>query len=289
MMRIFLLLTFALVFNYSCKSPAQSTLDEIESLGLNIYEDIISTFYSDGHEERAKEIIDLLRSSTDYFYENFQVSQTFSVAVLDSIDWITITPIPYGLPFVSGPPYIVCIPATSDNVLAATVSEGLAKADLNTLYSITKENFVNRFISLIGFHELGHMYARDFGISFPNKWIDEFAASYFAYCYLKDEQPTMCQLWLDASEILLNELNPKYTSISAFEELYVQVGVENYAWYQMVFLLRVREVYNQNGKKFLKIMKNHNWSDNTSNQYLDDMENLNSGFEIWAREQGLTE
>lgn len=288
-MRRLLLLTFAIVFNNSCHNPVQSTLGEIESLDLNTFESKINTFYTDGYLERAKETVDLLQNSTNYFYENFQVSKTFSVAVLDSIDWIKITEIPYGLPFVSGPPYIVCIPATSENMLAMIVSDGIANYDLNKSYSITKEASVNRFISFIGFHELGHIYSKEFGISFPNKWIDEFAASYFAYSYLNDEQPEMCQLWLDVSEILVDELNPKYRSISAFEDLYVQVGVENYAWYQMVFLLRVREVYNQQGKDFLKILKNHTWSDNSSNQYLNDMENLSPGFEAWEIKQGLLE
>jgi len=79
---------------------------------------------------------------------------------------------------------------------------------------MNRETFVNTFVSLIGFHEMGHIYAKDFGMIFPNKWTFEFAASYFALCYLKDERPEMGKLWLDASEILVNEMNPEYKSIN---------------------------------------------------------------------------
>jgi hypothetical protein len=289
MMPRILIFTLVVVLSSACRNRAQSTLHDMESLGLESLEGKIPAYYSHGFEDRARETADLLQNSTAYFEENFQVSQAYSLAVLDSTDWIRITSIPYGLPFVSGPPYIVCIPASSEHVLARMVSDGMGKTGLHESYGMSLEAFTNRFVSLIGFHELGHIYARDFGMRFPNKWTEEFAASYFAYCYLRDEHPAMGHLWLEASGILVKGPGPQYRSISDFEDLYVKVGVENYAWYQMVFLLRVGEVYSQGGKGFLEILRKHSWSDASSGHHLHDMEGLIPGFEAWAAAHGLVE
>ncbi|MFW5644481.1 MAG: hypothetical protein ACOCZL_01080, partial [Bacteroidota bacterium] len=286
-MYLILLFTLAIIFGNSCDSPAQSTLEKIKSLELNETDGDIPAYYTEGFEERAKETLDFLRYSKEYFEENFQVSQFFSLAVLDSASWIKITRIPYGLPFVSGPPYVVCIPASTDNVLARIVSGGLTDHDFSSSYSMTRDEIVNRFISLIGFHELGHIYANEYGMSFPNKWTYEFAATYFAFSYMEDRQPEMSRLWLDVSEALLEEIEPEHRSLSDFEELYVRVGVEDYAWYQMVFLQRVKEVYDRKGNEFTIQYKSHSWPTESENHYLGEMKEIVPGFLDWASNMGL--
>lgn len=288
-MYLILILSLAIFFSNSCNSPAQSTLEKIQSLDLNETDGKIPAYYPDGFEERAKETVDLLQYSTEYFEETFQVSQSFSLAVLDSLSWIKISRIPYGLPFVSGPPYVVCIPATPDNVLSRIVSDGISDNDLSSSYPMNREGIVNRFVSLIGFHELGHIYANEYGMSFPNRWTYEFAATYFAFSYLEARQPEMSRLWLDVSEVLLEEINPKHRSLSDFEELYVRVGVENYAWYQMVFLERVKEVYDNEGNAFVELYKQAAWPSQSDDYYLNEMEKITPGFLEWAAGRDLVQ
>lgn len=288
-MYLILLFIFAIFFGNSCNSSAQSTLEKIQTMDLNEADGNIPAYYPDGFEERAKETVDLLQYSTEYFEEAFQVSQAFSLAVLDSANWIKLTRIPYGLPFVSGPHYVVCIPATSDNVLAEIVSEGIADDDLCSSYSMSREEIVKHFVSLIGFHELGHIYASEYGMSFPNKWTYEFAATFFAYSYLEARRPEMSRLWLDVSEALLEEIDPEHKSLSDFEELYVRVGVEDYAWYQMVFLERVKEVYDRKGNDFAELYRKHSWPAQSGNHYLDKMEEIVPGFLDWAGKKGLNQ
>ncbi len=286
-MYLIFILTLVIFFGNSCNSPAQSTLEKIQSLDLSETDGNIPAYYPDGFEERAKETVDLLQYSTEYFEETFQVSQHFSLAVLDSLSWIKISRIPYGLPFVSGPPYVVCIPATPDNVLSRIVSDGISDNDLSSSYPMTREEIVSRFVSLIGFHELGHIYANEYGMSFPNRWTYEFAATYFAFSYLEARQPEMSRLWLDVSEVLLEEINPEHRSLSDFEELYVRVGVENYAWYQMVFLERVKEVYDRKGNNFVELYRRHSWPAQSGNLYLGEMEGICVGFFEWASKMGM--
>jgi hypothetical protein len=68
------------------------------------------------------------------------------------------------------------------------------------------------------------MYANAYGISFPNKWTYEFAATYFAYFYLDQNFPKQSEIWFDVSKILVKELTPRYTSLNDFEEMCVRVG-----------------------------------------------------------------
>ena len=271
-----------LIFSSSCNAPAQSTLDKVRALDLNFIDGSIETYYSDDFQSRAEDTFNLLNYSTGFFEDHFKVRQSFSIAILDSVSWSKITSVPYGLPFVSGPPYVVGIPANSENALSRMVLAAIDGYELNTQYEMTDEEIVDLFVSLIGFHELGHIYAGAYGISFPNKWTYEFAASYFAYFYLDQNFQKERDIWTDVSEILVEEINPRYSTFDDFEKMYVRVGVENYAWYQVVFLLRVKDLYEEQGITFLKNLKKHKWISASSSHYLNEMEDISSGFKSWA-------
>lgn len=268
----------------SCNAPAQSTLEKVKALNLHSIEGNIETYYPESFKDRAENNLNLLNNSIDFFEDHFEVNQSFSIAILDSASWGEVSSIPYGLPFVSGPPYIVCIPANSENVLSNTILNAIEGFDISTQYGMTNEEIVNLFVSLIGFHELGHIYANAYGASFPNKWTFEFAATYFAYFYLDRNFQKERDIWIDVSEILVEEINPQYTTLDDFEEMYVRVGVENYAWYQVVFLLRVQELYEEQGEIFLNNFKNHQWNSASPSHYLNEMEDISSGFNSWAEE-----
>ena len=142
---------------------------------------------------------------------------------------------------------------------------------------------------MIWFHELGHIYAKEYGINFPNKWTYEFAATYIAYLYLTDVFPVEADIWLSISEILEKEIKPNYTSLKDFENLYVRVGVENYAWYQVVFLLRVAEVEKEIGTGLLKKLLNTNLTSSDKYLSLDMLEDIHPEFLSWAEKYKLIE
>ena|SRR6056297_1343060 len=278
---------FGLVLIVSCNNPNQSTLDKVRSLDLNSMNGNIETYFSAGYEDQAVANLNLLHDSIEFFEQNAGVDQTFSIAVIDSTSWVKITSIPYGLPFVSGPPYIVCIPANSENILSNIIENVIDGYEFNATYGMTNKEIVDLFVSLIGFHELGHIYASSYGASFPNKWTFEFAATYFAYFYLDQNNPKARDIWIDVSKIIIKEVNPRYTSLEVFERKYTEVGVKNYAWYQVAFLLQVDELYKQQGKSFLKNLQNYNWSSTSKTEYLDEMDEIGSGFSQWAQKYKL--
>ncbi len=271
-----------LILCMSCKNPIPSTLEKIKDLDLNYIDGNIKTYYSAGYKEYASTNLNLLSKSTVFFEEHFAINQSFAIAVVDSNHWKKITSIPYGLPFVSGPPYIVCIPADSENILSNTISPLIDGYELNAKYGMTNNEIINLYVSLIGFHELGHIYAHSYGATFPNKWIFEFAATYFAYFYLDQNFIKERDIWIDVSNIIINEIQPRYTSLKDFEMKYSGVGVENYVWYQIAFLLQVEKLYQNQGKAFFATLKSHAWSSTSTTEYLDEMEMIGSGFDEWA-------
>lgn len=279
MRRVFFLILFSAL---STTIYGQSAIEKVRALNLHSIDGPIKTYYSEGFKDRAEDNLSLLSKSIDFFEHQFDLKQSYSIAVIDSVDWKKIFSIPYGLPFVSGPPYVVCIPAHSGNELSNVVAASIEGYELEDRYEMSNEEIVNLFVSLIGFHELGHIYANAYGADFPNKWTFEFAATYFAYFYLDQHYPKERDLWVDVSKILVNELSPRFTSLTDFEEMYVRVGIENYAWYQVVFLMRVKELYENKRKRFLEDLKNHEWSSTSSSEYIHEMEEIGSGFNSWA-------
>jgi hypothetical protein len=261
---------------------SQSTLEKIKKLELQTKEGEIVQYFSEGCSQKAEALKSLLGNSMAYYEKTFGIVESYSIAVLESHDWELITEIPYGLPFVSGPPYIIVLPSSSNNMLAQLIEKSIAGYDLDKKYSKTNEELASIFISMIGFHELGHIYAKKYGLKFPNKWTFEFAATYFAYLYIADNGGSVGEIWYSIGEILAEEINPKYTQLNHFEKLYFNVGIESYAWYQSVFLLRTKEVQNSLGSEFVRRLLGTSLSEADNNFSLEKLEGVDPGFMDWA-------
>lgn len=154
-------------------------------------------------------------------------------------------------------------------------------------YGMTNKEIVDLFVSPIGFHELGHIYAHSYGATFPNKWTFEFTATYFAYFYLDQNYTKERDLWIDVSKIIIKEIEPRYTSLKDCEMKYSGIGIENYARCQAAFLLQVEKLYKKQGKAFLHKPKDHRWSITSTTEYLDEMDEIGSGFGQWAQRHEL--
>lgn len=281
-----------LFFIISLFCPAilsQPLIDKIQQLHLQKKEGKIIQYYSQGGEKTAESLGRVLNESPAYYKSNFGISEIFSIAVLDPSDWSKISEIPYGLPFVSGPPYVICFPSSAENELAHIIQESIADYNLSDYYSKSDNELTGLFTSMIGFHELGHIYAKKYGLNFPNRWSFEFAATYFAYLYLTDNYPLESEIWCRISEILAGEIKPQYTHLSDFENLYFRVGIENYAWYQVVFLLRVAETENISGKGFLKKLSDITLNPSDDDYSLNNLEKIGPGFIKWAEKYKLIE
>lgn len=266
---------------------SQSMLKKIEGLNLKNDKGTINIYYSDGYSPKANRIKEVLLNSKKYFEKEFDIKNSFALAVLEKNQWNKVTNIPYGLPFVSGPPYIVCLPATTEHELAGVIRKAISSDNMGKSLSDSEEELIDQFITFIGFHELGHIYSKELGIKYNYKWVYEFIATYLAYLYLDNHQPEFAESWFKISNKLFSKIQPKYTSLSDFEKLYVKVGVENYAWYQVVFLLRVKEVIEEADAKFVNHLLEAELKGENENLGLDRMEKVHPGFYRWAENNTL--
>ena len=248
----------------------------------------IPILYSNGYKQQATQLSELLGPSAGFFKSRLNVELDVKLAVLNKTDWQEVSKVPYGLPFVSGPPYVIGIPATTDHPLAQTLHAALAEKDLKPL-DMTRDEMVRLFISLIGFHELGHIYAKSAGIHLPNKWIDEFVATYLAYSYLAATESVGKQVWLRGAEALVRFIQPSKTTLADFESLYYRVGIENYAWYQAVFLKRTDALYSASGFEFIQTLQDNPLPGSLAHFGLSELESRFPGFETWAKRHKLVE
>ena len=104
---------------------------------------------------------------------------------------------PYGLPFVTGNPPIVFLPATSDGIVAVQSRPSFEKLPSETSRKLKEMGYgintaIDKSVDLICFHELGHLYSAKLGIQTKIEkiiWLKEFLATYLAYSYLVKNEP----------------------------------------------------------------------------------------------------
>ena len=91
------------------------------------------------------------------------------------------------------------------------------------------------------------------------------------------------------SKVISKEINVKFYVFNAFEDLErlrTGVGVENYDWYQAMFIKRVSAIYPEHGLSFLEKAKASLESDRklTDEELLARLEEIAPGFIQWAEE-----
>jgi hypothetical protein len=169
------------------------TLERVRDLKNPSAKNKVTFYYSPGYERRVKEIRPLVQDAMRFYERRLNLKVDLSVAVLTKSQWEQITPIPYGLPWVSPAPHVAFLPATGDGVVASGLLKSKEFATPGILRKLkssghTFEQAAAKTVDLIALHELGHVYAIQIGIRppRPSKWFSEFLASYFAYAYLRE-------------------------------------------------------------------------------------------------------
>jgi hypothetical protein len=247
---------------------------------LNKLEGRPATFYSKGHEVRAKAIHDLVRGCV-LFYEAQFPGRKFDlrVYVLDKNDWERA---PFGNPY-------GLINYYPDNILE------IIPADKNALTrlvgapddSIQADSIISGY-DAGALHELGHYFIETLyhlRKSIKDKWLHEVMATYFSYCYLKEKHS---QIASGIEELVKPPLpQPKYKSLQDFQNLYGKVGPENYDWYQRRFaqldfalypqlklelIKKVIENYSPGGKNLDGISLLKKLAPETMNEWLKEMQ-----------------
>ena len=268
-------------------------LDRVQSLNLPQLPGTISAHYVSGQTKRAQQIQSMLEDAASFFEDQLGVTADPSVALLGPTEWrVVADEIPYGLPWVSGPPYVTVLPATLEHPLAQLIIQ--ITSESKPLLSLARptEQIADDFIALIGFHEIGHVITWQYGIEPPSNWISEILASYLAYGFMKARHPQQATLWQEICELMAQNISPQHTTLTDFEALYSGVGIENYSWYQGIFQRRVDELFRAHGLDFVRLLKDTlretAWSENEDPLFLEAMEEVSPGFQAWADQNRLS-
>src|SRR5262245_53363047 len=209
----------------------------------------------------ASMLRDRLAGAIAFFEARLEVKSTIHLAVLERRDWERLSTVPYGVPWSNSTPTgtssIVCAPATldvfdeftksmqRDKALPAKTLQALAATGLSL------EQGMREAADDLLYHELGHAYMAAYGIKPQNPWFNEFLANYFMEAYLAETVPTSRgRLFAIARRNWFLGLNPRYRSLDDLERLYLDVGIENYGWYQSQFEQHVASVYQAQGFDF---------------------------------------
>lgn len=292
MIRSTILAATAILF-LSQALPAQesSQLDRVRALGTPSIAGEISTYHSPGYRDRAIGIRDVLESARTFFEDSLGTELEVNLALLSEEHWSQTTEIDYGIPFFSGS--VMVLPATTDVALTRDFQnlEGRAsEEDLARIAAsgLTFQEAAHLTIDLIGYHELGHAYVYALGILPPTRWFSELLASYFAYAFLSRRQADPAAVWETMWGLKARAPRPSHTTLADFENLYIEVGIENYLWYQAQFQQRIEEVFASDGLAFVRRVAetfpaDAGASDLSRAEVMARLEELRPGFVAWAR------
>ena len=186
------------------------------------------------------------------------------------------------LPFVSaGNPNLMCLPVGRGSALDSLVQAVSQKSPALKKLKLSRTELSDRFIALVGFHELGHLYMNELEINHPIGWYEEMMANYIAYAFLKETSPADSQLWELMNEAFVSNLDPgKNLLLNGMG----RTGAESYVWMQGELSLLADEVYQKEGLQFLQQLRRLTnvkiFSDDMS--MLVALDQLAPGFIKWA-------
>jgi len=273
-------------------APPADLLARVRSLGLPSSTDRLTVYFNKAHEAKAVRLRSLVQDAMQFFADSLGVAPELSIAVLERPTWDRVIQWqPYGIPGVQGDPPVAFLPATDDNMAAddALSLEAAISDTARRLIAASGRTWAaasRRYVDLVGLHELGHAFAKAYGIQVESMWFNEWLATYFCYTYLRSARPTDAKLWEGILQGYRDAVHPEHRTIEAFERLYFGVGAQNYIWYQARFQQQVAAVHDAQGVAFLPKLKQAfprgATQARTSEELVSRLNALAPGFSGWA-------
>jgi hypothetical protein len=232
-------------------SSPKSIRGTFTKLGLGSFNAPIVTYYSDGARERAERLARDIDRMNRFYETELGIRPQFTLAVLNSNDWKETTERngskgpPYGMPFYTDDPETVIFMPARGGMVADGILTGVT--GVSGAARQAWEDYAEQTVDGIGFHELGYLVAKSYGIVPPARWLDELVATYLWLAYAREfpkppgEQPHG------------SAVRPTNTTLEDFERLYM--GVDNYPWYQGKFGERALQIVETSGLQFIKDLK----------------------------------
>ena len=292
---IVLILFWTATFFKTIQAQESVVLEKIRALKLHNLNGEVKVYYSNGYTKRAAYLQELAEAASHYLQkpEIIAVKLNLTLTVLGPEDWTKSTKLPYGIPHILPESLTVILPASEKNVLSKGIlayKDSISEKTLKRFkdLDISFEDAASTFVDLIGFHEIGHLYAHAYVTFWPSeKWLNEFIATYLAYAFMKESKPKFAKLWETMHNANVESHRHEHTTLSDFEQLYIGVGIENYEWYQGKFQQMVEKVFEKLGISFIHTLKrslsNNPKASKNDPFRLQEMNAIYEGFTAWAK------
>ncbi len=213
----------------------------------------IPTYYTPGYKVVASDFQTTITEAINYYEKKYSKTFHIKLLVLDANQWLN-EMVPYGYVFYDQGWIVMNTGMTYENFKSVYglddiyqhLDRELEKRD------VSAAEIINSFYNVYSIHELGHYFiSRLSNTKSPDKWTNEFIATYFSYEFFDSYEPEELTNFEIFHRIHKDFYIPKHTTINDFNEIYGGTGVKNYVWYHSNFYFLVESLYIRYGQDFL--------------------------------------
>ena len=219
-------------------------------------------YYSEGHEQRAKDILIRTKNAIEYNYKLLGFKPEVTVLVLSPEDWAKHTTFPvYGMPHYKNDKTLIV--ASSDNdfwksfippvdELPAPLAEQIKKVYRSSDGTLSMQPFFD----LLALHELGHAFHIQGNLKMQRKWMGELFCNILLHNYIAENEPHQLPALTVFPEMVVHSGTSGFTFTTLDElennySLIAQQHPKNYGWYQGRLHVAAKNIYDAGGSEVM--------------------------------------
>ena len=219
----------------------------------------VKTYFSAGHEQRAKEISDRVEAAFNYYKDLLDFEPTVELLVLSGSDWAAHSKMEviYGMPHYADDGTLVVAAEDNDffrsfvppmDQLAPEVADQVKSTYTNAKGDLTMQPFFD----LLALHELGHAFHVQAKLNMQRKWLQELYVNILLHAYIAEREPSLLPaLTLFPQMVVAGGTEGfAYTRLKDSHEYYSELGREhprNYGWYQCRWHMAAATIFDRSG------------------------------------------
>ena len=222
----------------------------------------IKTYFSTGHERRAKQITTRVENVMIFYKELIGFRPSVTLLLLSKDDWSNYTKVPvYGMPHYKGDSTLIIAAEDNDfwrSLLSVKDLPDDVRKQAMKVYGLPDGTVsMQAFFDLLAIHELGHAFHNQGKLQMQRKWMGELFCNILLHTYIAEKEPGQLPALTLFPKIIISggTKNYKFTSLQELEEHYNEIAMQhpqNYGWYQCRWHAAAATLYDGDGKNGFK-------------------------------------